>query len=406
MKIYMKKPTSNTWILATFVIWQVCEILQSLYYDISLRPFMRAFNTYGDYFILALLSINIFCFQRYRRDELIRVALVSVPIVIATILSKNGNIMSCWLFIAASKNIELDKVIRKAEKIFIIMIPSIIILCFAGVLKNHIVMRGSVGTVRMSLGFEHPNYLGGRIFQLFICIFYRRRGVFHFLDYIFIFSAILFVYFVPNSQTAYMTLIILVMVQAVYVLLNKYTKKGVQKLCTLLIFASLFLNVFSVYMGTRDLSSNKALSELDHFLSSRFSVCYTEVKLFGINMLGQDVNLSLKERMARGVYQGLYLDNAYLSLLIRFGVVVYVIFTAAYIYNLYSCKRKNNIVLLLILFVYSVYGVFERQMYLMSYNIFMLTFASLVYNKREDINLRGCITKLCRQKRTISIIKK
>lgn len=384
MKIYIEKPSANTWILYTFIGWLICEFILNTYYDDNLKPFMQALNTYSNYIVLILLIVNILFLQSYEYDELIRIVIISIPIAVATLLSNNGNIMSCWLFIVASKNIEIDRMIDWAEKIFVIMIPLVILLCYFGVFKNNISLRSTTGFVRMSLGFEHANYLGGRVLQLCTFVFYKRNGHFKVRDYVFVIFAIIFVYLVPNSQASYMSIIILLLVQMIFVILEKVSENGEDILAKVLLPLYLFLNFFSIFMGTRDISNSNVLTLIDRTLSRRFSVCYTEVKLFGISILGQNVNISEQERMARGVYQGLYIDNAYLSILIRFGVIVYIIFTIGYLLNMIKSRRDGNFTLFIILFIYSVYGVFEREMYLIGYNVFMLTFATLIYNNKDD----------------------
>ena len=48
---------------------------------------------------------------------MIIIVVITIPIIIATVLSGQRTMMSAWMFIVASKNVDLDDVIRTAYQV-------------------------------------------------------------------------------------------------------------------------------------------------------------------------------------------------------------------------------------------------------------------------------------------------
>ena len=82
-----------------------------------------------------------------------------------------------------------------------------------------------------------------------------------------------------------------------------------------------------------------------------------------------------------GVVDKLFLDNGYMALLLRYGIVAYCIFSVCYFFTMIYLRKKNQYYLLTILFVYALYGVMENGVYMVTHNIFLILFGNLLYQK-------------------------
>ena len=162
----------NDFYLFIFALWYSSEIL----YNSTLKNIMglsiARFSDITTWIVFGLLLVQILFFQTYTKRELLIIVSITIPIVIATVLSGQRTFMSAWMFIVAARNVEFRRIIYAAYKILLIMIPMIVLLCLLGIIDNRILMRGSVR--RFSLGFSHPNQLGLRIFQLVACYCYVK----------------------------------------------------------------------------------------------------------------------------------------------------------------------------------------------------------------------------------------
>lgn len=351
---------------------------------------VETWNQIFAYIELFLLLIQLIAFQKYTKKELIIIGAIAVPVIISTVLSANNNLMSFVLFMLACKDTELDRLVRIMYRLSLVLIPLVIILCFAGVLEDHTTYRLSV--LRHSLGFAHPNALGQRIFLFFACHCYLRFYSLKWFDGLLILLAAFFCYAVPNSQTA----VILLLLMFVGILAYKISEKVHWEYVfgIVLIGLSAVCNIFSIIFCTIDVKHYPILRIFDLTLSSRFSVCHEIIQLFGIPVFGQQVLYQSDEALAlRGIRVGhtLFLDNAYCSILVTFGIVIFILFSVVYCCNMAVQLKKQRYNLVFILFLIAVYGIMERTLFIISLNIFLVSASDLIYStktEREDVALK------------------
>lgn len=362
-----------------FILWYSTEII----FNTTLKTFMgikiEVISNAISWLVFALLMIKIVFFQSYKKKELMIIIGITLPIMIATILSENRTLLSAWMFIVAAKNNDFDEIVHIAYRILQIMIPIVVILCMLGFMEDYTMMRGSIQ--RYSLGFSHPNFLGLRIFQLILCNLYVHRNKLGILNYCYIILAIIFTIEVPNSQTAYISMIVL------FILLLLYTYMENQKQILIKIFSgglligSILFNVLSILLSYINVNSNPFLSRIDKWVSRRFSWGHRVWQIYGTSFLGQRLYISEEEVRRIGLTSPLYLDNTYLNILLRYGILVFLIFSICYILLVRKMIVRKRYILVMILFLYALYGTMEKGLYMLAHNIFLIAFADLLYRK-------------------------
>lgn len=150
--------------------------------------------------------------------------------------------------------------------------------------------------------------------------------------------------------------------------------------------SSMIFSIASLILSFLDLNNHKLLKQLDLLLSYRFSGCHTTWKMFGISFFGQRIFVTERERAIIGLGRKLWADNAYMSLLLRYGILVFVGFTVLYMMTMLYFYRKGNDAIVLIFFLYAMYGLMEPAMYSLTHNIFLLAMASMVYQRSVSIH--------------------
>ena len=364
-----------------FILWYSTEII----FNTTLKTFMglsiEVISNAVSWLVFALLMIKIVFFQSYKKKELMIIIGVTLPIMIATVLSGNRTLLSTWMFIVAAKNNDFGEIVHVAYIILKIMIPFVFILCIFGVIEDYTMMRESIQ--RFSLGFSHPNQLGLRIFQLILCSLYVNRDKLGILNYCYIIFAIIFTIKVPNSQTAYISLIVLFILLLIYKYIENQKRILVKIYAEGLLIGSILLNVFSIILSYINVNRNSLLSQIDKWMSRRFSWGHRVWQIHGTSFLGQRVYVNGEEVRMIGLTSRLYLDNAYLSILLRYGILVFLIFSIFYLLLVRKMIAQKRYILVIILFLYALYGVMENGLYMMAQNIFLIAFADLLYQKNE-----------------------
>ncbi len=371
---------------AAFALWFASDVLESAgFVSAAADRGIAAVN--GAVFLLLVVQI-VFC-QKYSRMELAAVGVITGMVALITACSSKLWLASLWMFIVAAKETRFEDTVRRVYRILLFMIPFIVLCSGAGLAKDAIIYRN--GMVRHSLGFNHPNTLGMRVFQLVALRFYIRRRRLRSGDFLFLFAAVVFVYAVPNSQTAYFCLTAL----GAGVLADLAAGRpgsalsGTYRSC-LVILAALF-NAVSVLWSVRGVSGSAVLKKLDALLSVRFSVCHRAFQIFGVKLLGNAsvARLTSGACLKPGSTERIFFDVGYMNLLLRFGILAYVLFSCAYIAEMLQCRYRSRGMLLLILFCYALYGVMEPGIYVLRDNVFLLSFAFLLYADRESGQQNG-----------------
>lgn len=364
-----------------FFIWYSTEIIFNTTLKSIFGVPIKTVSDMVNWLIFAMLMIQIIFFQSYKKRELVIIIGITLPIICTTVLSGSKSILSAWMFIVAAKNIDFDKVVHAAYRILLFMVPMIAFLCLTGFIEdNDRYMKWNMQ--RFSLGFLHPNNLGLRFFQLAVCHCYINKDKLRSSKYFFIIITIILTLAIPKSQTAYISLVVLLIMLMLYKYIQN-RKHILNMFFKSLLIGTVLFYLLSVFLMFVNVNQYWILAKLDKWMSERFSYAHVAWLIYGISPFGQRVYITEAERKAVGINGLLYLDNAYASILLRYGIVVFFLFFFCYILLMKKMIQQKEGVLVIILFLYALYGVMENGLYLITHNIFLIAFSNLLYNKSK-----------------------
>ncbi len=326
--------------------------------------------------IVLLLLIQIFILQSYTRKEFLIMMAVMVLVAISTVISRNRVIMAACLMIVGAKESNFDEIVKVTLWALVISVPAVFLLRFFGVLADHTLYRAE--TVRLSLGFSHPNQLGMRIFQIIACCCYLRRNQMNMLDILLIGLGAVFCYYIPNSQAAVVCLLLL---YVLFFLHRRCKKRYLEDIfLSVLVIGAGFLNVASIILSRIDVLQSPFLARMDKLISRRFSEGHVVWEIYGSSFFGREIILNDASRAANGLQQRIYLDNTYLYLLLRYGIIVYVLFSLVYLYAMYYYRKKGEGFMVIFFFIYAVYGLIEYNLCAVTLNMFLLAIPAALWH--------------------------
>ncbi len=378
-----KKDFFKHFFVFTFGLWYSTEIIFNTTLKSVLGIQIDILNNIVNWLVFILLMVQIIFMQSYKKKELMIIILITLPVTISTGLSGNRSLLSVWMFIVGAKEVSFDRIIKIAYRILQIMIPLVVFLRMLRIIDDYMIMRGSIQ--RFSLGFSHPNQLGLRIFQLTLCYCYINRAKLSLLSCCKIVFAIVFTIIIPNSQTAYISLIVFLILILIYKYMENQRHIFTEIFAKSLLVGALALNTISIVLAYIDVNKNAILSQIDKWMSVRFSWCHKVWQIYGISFWGQKVYVLGEETKILGIGNRLWLDNAYVTILLRYGILVFLITSFTYIYLIGSMAIRKEYILVVILFLYALYGLMENGLFMLSHNIFLLAFSDLLYHK-ENLN--------------------
>ena len=229
------------------------------------------------------------------------------------------------LFIIAACNCEID--IRKLAKISLVVSVSFILigitLSLFGISDEQIYYRG--GDPRYSLGFYHPNCLGQVALSVEISMLVIRFGKLSFVDLLHSLGLATLIMLIADSKTAAIGIISALFI---FVLVQKMSHYRNAEINASLLAASALIAISTVSVVLMLVYSRDSalLRSIDVALSGRLEYPHMLVESVGIPMLGFDTSASSafveKWYLVDGVVP---IDNAYCSLLINQGPIVFLL---------------------------------------------------------------------------------
>lgn len=366
-------------IYIAFTLWYATELM----FNTSLKSIVgidiKVFNDIVSWLVLMMLMVQIVFFQRYSLKSLIVISCITAFVIISILISGSRFILSTWIFIVASKNINMDRLIRTARNILLVGILIVLLSFSMGLLEDVITYRGDI--VRHSMGFSHPNQLGLRVFQFVICTLYLDRERLRFRNFIIIVAAAVFCYLVPNSKSATMMLFLLLLLIIFYKIIRLINKNRGLFYSRILIFGMITVNLMSIILSTTGLLRNEFFSRFDKIISTRFSESYRVFQLYGIKLLGNLIYVTDKERQIAQIPYKLWLDNSYMFMLLRYGVITFLLFSLFYLIGALYFEKNGENILVIVFFLYSIYGIMETGMFMVQHNVFLLSLGLVLYDK-------------------------
>ncbi len=311
-----------------FGFWFSTEILSHTMLRQAFPVQAEVFSSIQAFLCLLLLGVEITGILYYTKKEAVALVILSLLVAVSTILAGNRYIASAWLFIIAAKNEKIDELVRIAAIALCITIPGVFILYFFGMIGEQTIYRGCLE--RRSWGFENVDQLGAYVLQLMLCCYYINRQKIRSKDMIWLAAAVLFLLLVPNSLTAACCLMLLAVLHMIY---------------------------------------RKCLEKEWKTAYVRYLACMS-LLLVVVQAVCAMLNI-----------QDTGVTNSYNSLFRQYGIVMYLLASASYIYTMFYLGKQGEGELVTILFLCSLAGLRSPCWYRLTNNVFLLTIADAFYRK-------------------------
>lgn len=331
--------------------------------------------------VFAILFLGLF-FRKYSIREIVLIIILLFLGVYVSIQNKSIDILVTLFLVVTMRQIEFNKIVKVdfyTRLISTVVIATLSIGKFIPTLQMY-----RSGNVRESFGFYHPNLFGAYILILTIEFIYlgylKNRETYR------IWLVLPITWFIDKFTDDRSVEIGLLIFFCLYFILKmpffRVMTSKFYKLATIvtIVFFS-FISLFSVYQYNPMSSFWIIINKL---LSRRLELISTVVRdFYPINWLGQKTPLLGDTGViVNGATKFLYVDNSYMSILIKFGIFIFVIFILWMLRNSFSFfNGKNRVIMFCWLVAMLAWGLSENKLILVQFNI--LLFSYFERNKEE-----------------------
>lgn len=334
------------------------------------------------FFDVLLFSAYILLFIKIIYKENIKRLIVYAIIIFLALISyassKMTDYLSLVLLVIGAKGIDIKKIVKVCFSFYAITLGVHIIAYIITMLVDpasiEIVHRDEVERYSFFLG--HPNSFAAILAWTNIMYLYLRYDKLKIRDYILTILVALFIYFVPNSRTSAILLIVFI----IMILMFKKNIRFIIKLgrFAIPVLAVTMIALFLVY------NMSPIIDKLDGILNARIKLGLAIYENYGTTLFGEYIPFGqeLSSVYKYGLTK-LTIDSAYYSLLFSYGIINTLVFL--FIYTKLSFKKGLENKKILFLVIWAFYAVTET-LALNPLLCFPLLFAKELIEKGAKLN--------------------
>lgn len=236
--------------------------------------------------------------------------------------------------------VDYKRIIRTMKSTWLLCLVTVALLSLMRIIPTTGGVR-ETGEVRLSLGFIHPNTLGFILFIIGLLIFVDSYEVRSRNSFIALLLLTAVDFYIANSRTTTLLLLVMDIVMATKVFKNDMISHFLNKkwVRNLLVFFVIALIGFTVWFATSYNGSGRLL-QLNGLLNNRVQNGSYYMSLYGISSFGKNIPEFV---LWNDNFTQLYLDNGYLLMLIKYGVIATVIYMMMILQSVRKAIRVKNI---------------------------------------------------------------
>ena len=362
-----------------FYIPYVAYLLYSL---LNTSFYAKYVNNYGKIlfaFCVLLLMLKEFLGARFTsRDGVLALVLIVITGYFYMYFGLTQTLLP--IFIYSARNIEVNKILRISYIISIFMLVFIILSSYLGIIQNYIYY--SALRERQYLGFRYALYPSSILCNIIFLKVYIEKENVSWLSLIclLIGNYVLFQY--TDSRLTFMLGTVLIVFSAI---MKKSQKFREILLNRTFIWSFLVLALLSIYATINYDYLSDWQSDLNEALGGRLSLGNSTLKFYGYGLFGKTLSLSgngLDENGMLNTSTYDYVDNLYVLLLLRAGIIFLFIFLVAMTIIMKKIYIQKDSYLYIIFILLAFHGIIDDLIMLPQYNSFWFVVAALFMGRK------------------------
>ena len=362
-----------------FYIPYVAYLLYSL---LNTSFYAKYINSYGKIlfaFCVLLLILKEFLGARFTsRDGVLALVLIVITGYFYMYFGLTQTLLP--IFIYSARNMEVNKILRISYIISLVMLVFIILSSYLGIIQNYIYY--SALRERQYLGFRYALYPSSILCNIiFLKVYIEKENVsWVSLICLLIGNYILFQY--TDSRLTFMLGTVLIIFSAI---MKKSQKFREILLNRTFIWSFLVLALLSIYATINYDYLSDWQSDLNEALGGRLSLGNSTLKFYGYGLFGKTLSLSgngLDENGMLNTSTYDYVDNLYVLLLLRAGIIFLFIFLVAMTIIMKKIYIQKDSYLYIIFILLAFHGIIDDLIMLPQYNSFWFVVAALFMGRR------------------------
>lgn len=351
-------------------------------------------------FSLFLLVIKESFKRKYDYRTLIGLfATILIYFIVGKMTSLSSELPVSIFFIYTLRDIPFKKVAKTSLVVSMCLLFFVIISARLGIITNYIEISGP--RVRAYLGFRYALFPSVLLMNIVAIVFYLKQNKIQYWQWLLLALSVYWVYDQTDSRLTFYSSCVLLACS----LLIKWFPKLFSKLgyvinvfkLTFIVNAVISFWVSVIYLNSSHSFINDLLFKVNHMLGGRIYLANKSLNLYGFGFFERPVYWNGNGLTVEGVrnYQTyLYVDNLYVQILQRFGLLILGLMVSVLTLTLSKVIKSRQWVLAFILIMMSFHSMIDDLNFYLHNNIFWILVGVLInsdyqFSDESDEDLGG-----------------
>lgn len=282
------------------------------------------------------------------------------------------NYIYSLIIIFLLKDFDFDKLVRFVLPVIISVFVFIILSSKLGIVQDYIEI--SATRIRHYLGFRYSLFPSTIMLNIVALYVYSKKEQVTYKSLLALTLAVLWIFLQTNSRLTALSSMALILLA---ILLKRFPKllTRMRYLLIFLIPSYIFAAVASYIVAGKYTSAGSGLRAVDNFLGGRIYLASKSLYNYGFSWLGKNIQWvgnGLNADGQRSTMSYLYVDNMYIQVLQKYGLLYLIIFVTLLTITLSILYRKKQYLLFLILSILAVHAMIDDLTFNLYYNFFLV----------------------------------
>ena len=338
---------------------------------------------YLDVIAFIILFYNIIVsFKKINTKVALWLIIISIISLTSYYFSKDTLPIKLIIVLLASKNISFDNFIKKDFIVRIILILSVVSFHYLGLTNDYLMMRAD-GTIRNSMGFSHPNSFGFYLMIIafeYIYISFMKNNKIQIKNYILILLIMYIINYFSDSRTSILAIILFLLFLNFKDKIIKNKKINTFAIKNIFIIMTILTLTFTYLYGNYNTYAN----QMNNLTSNRLYYSNYFYKTYGPSIVGQKIETISTESAKKSNKKPIVLDNCYIQLIVRYGILVYMIYAMFFRKSFIYALNKNDKIIIIIMLILCLFGLSESNILLIERCPFLIYVNNIIFNKEGE----------------------
>ena len=374
----------KTILYIAYSVYLILGIIESSFYAIYVQNYSKIILF--SCIILLFLGESITFSVNYK-DMMLGIVLIACFVYLYLFIGLGVSLIP--LFMYSTRNIDITGIIKISYIISIILLIIIMISSYLGVIENYIYYDTT--RERQYLGFRYALYPSSILCNIIFLKVYLDKERISWKSIILLLISSYILYTLTDSRLTFVLGGLILIFSAVNKIIPSICEKILSRL---LIFSYAFVGIISLYFT---LNYNHLIDwqeNLNEILGGRLSLGYSTLEFYGYGLFGREVELVGNGLDVNGIVNSSsynYVDNLYVQLLLKTGVLFLVFFIICMTYVTYLTYKQKNLYFYVILVMLALHGLIDDLILQIQYNSFWLLITPAIYgilvNRRKTCTI-------------------